>query len=138
MITIVSFARTVACSKLQDSGEKSFGKKVKKKKAKNARGFSQIVRVLFSFCSFLYVATILSESLAGYANCDVANILPRKLIPGRAEYLNLEKECKDVLHVTKYERDYWRGLGRNNHVFLSECAWLISVLVCTMPKGWSP
>ena len=131
MITVVSFARTVGCSKLQDSGEKSFSKKVKKKCEKHAKAF-QIARVLFSLCSSpLYYL----RAGTGYANCDVASILPRKLIPGRAEYLNL---CKDVLHVTKYERDYWRGLGRNNHVFLSECAWLISVLVCTMPKRWSP
>ena len=32
--------------------------------AKNVRGLSQVVRVLFSLCSFLYVPTILSESLA--------------------------------------------------------------------------
>ena len=29
------------------------------------------------------------EPGTGYANSDVASILPRKLIPGRAEYLNL-------------------------------------------------
>ena len=39
MITVASFARTVACSKLQDSGEKSFSKKVKKKKQETRGGF---------------------------------------------------------------------------------------------------
>ena len=48
MITIVSFARTVACSKLQDSGEKSFGKKVKKKKSEKRAGvFPNRARLIF-------------------------------------------------------------------------------------------
>ena len=133
-----SFARTVACSRLQDSGEKSFSKRVKKKCQKRAVAFPNRARLIFALLVLIRPYYTIWETGTGYANCDVASILPRKLIPGRAEYLYKEKECKDVSRVTKYERDYWRGVGRNNHVFLSECAWLISVLVCTMPKRRSP
>ena len=60
MITVVSFARTVGCSKLQDSGEKSFSKKVKKKCEKRAKAFPNRARLIFA----LLVPTILSENLA--------------------------------------------------------------------------
>ena len=131
MITVVSFA----CSRLQDIGEKSFSKKVKKKCEKRAKAFPNRARLIFA----LLVPTILSESLAQATRSVtwLASSHASLSLVGR-NTCTLKKECKDVLRVTKYERDYWRGLGRNNHVFLSECAWLISVLVCTIPKRWSP
>ena len=86
MIAVVSFARTVACSKLQDSGEKSFSKKVKNKGEKRAGGFAKSRASYFRSARF----NTIWEPGTGYAKCDVASILPRKLIPGRAEYLNLE------------------------------------------------
>ena len=73
----------LACYRFQDGGEESFNKKDGvKRNAKNARGLtltltltslpvfrrhrpiSQVASVLFSLCSFEYVPTILSESLA--------------------------------------------------------------------------
>ena len=60
MIAVVSFARTVACSKLQDTGEKSFSKKVKNKGEKRAGAFPNRARLIFA----LLVFKIQSESLA--------------------------------------------------------------------------
>ena len=50
----------LACSRLRDGGGKSFSNKKCEKRV--VAGERQ--RVLFSFCSFLYFPTILSESLA--------------------------------------------------------------------------
>ena len=71
----------LACSRLRDGGGKSFSNEKSEKRAgagerqdggalslshfsRRLRPLSQVVRVLFSLCSFSYVPTILSESLA--------------------------------------------------------------------------
>ena len=58
----------LTCSRLRDSGEKSFSKRMRKTRGGGEGGLrrdlSQVARVSFSLCSFQYVPTILSESLA--------------------------------------------------------------------------
>ena len=88
MINVVSFAQTVICSRLQDSGEKLFSKK---KCEKRAVAFPNRARLIFALLVLIRPYYTILEPGTGYAKCDVASILPRKLIPGRAEYLYLEK-----------------------------------------------
>ena len=55
----------LACSRLRDGGGKSFSSKKYEKRARaGERQGGGFVRVLFSLCSFQYVPTVLSESLA--------------------------------------------------------------------------